>query len=134
MTGGFDPRNHNVGTKAELLHANGTSWCKLPSMQYTRRHFYQAGTTACGGNGKSHSQTTCYTLEDGEWVKSAPLEEKRIGHVSWTRPDGKIHLLGGFSSNTTEIVDVHNSTTEKSFALKHSLGYFQKDFLDNLTN
>ena len=107
-----------------MLHANGTFWCRLPSLLSPQTSFSQNGITTCGGGDKNETRTSCFTFGSEGWEKSSNLQDIRQYHVSWSRPDGKIHLMGGHSSTTTEIVTVGSNISESGFLLKHPIKYF----------
>ena len=107
VSGGFTP-DVKGGLEVELLHNNGSFWCKTP---VTGKGRSLNGLTAC-------LVSNCYTLEQKRWKETSQLQTKRFGHVSWTRPDGKIHLFGYMSS---EIVTVGRDQSETGYPLKHYL-------------
>ena len=77
------------------------------------------GSMICGG-WESHAQKSCIKFQYGAW-KTMPfsLQEQRRGHVSWTRSDGKIRLLGGYYSPlTSELVSETGSIV--GFPLKYN--------------
>ena len=122
VTGGYDRDIDNIGKTSELLHYDGTFWCALPEMKFSRRMFPLIGATACGGGQTySDSQTTCFTLGDNGWTKSTQLKNVRNGHAAWTRPDGKIQLMGGESYNTSEVITKGKARSESSYSLKHPI-------------
>ena len=82
------------------------------------------GSMICGGR-DSHAQKSCIKFQYGAW-KTMPfsLQQIRNYHVSWTRSDGKIRLLGGYGSDseslsTSELVSEAGSV--KGFPLKYGI-------------
>ena len=104
VTGG-EP-SQTAGTSAEALNADGTRLCRLTNLPNNRRYHSMDGSMICGGF-DSHVRKSCIKFQYGAW-KTMPfsLQQKRISHVSWTRSDGKIRLLGGAYSQglTSELV------------------------------
>ena len=79
----------------------------------------QNGLVSCGGGDDGK---TCQRLVDGKWVYSGQLNQIRIKHSSWKRPDGKIQLFGGSESpRTTEIVDISTGTSEIGYELEEKI-------------
>ena len=79
----------------------------------------QSGLVSCGGGNEGN---TCQTLIDGSWVTNGALYKRRIRHLSWKRPDGRIHLMGGSESPmTTEMVDMKIGSSKKGFKLKEKI-------------
>ena len=109
-----------LASYAELLYPDGTnSWCKLPNMGGRNKDNTQNGFVSCGGGDEGK---TCQTLVDGSWKASGDLNKRRIHHISWKRPDGKIHLMGGSESpRTTEIFDIEKGESQKDFKLKEKV-------------
>ena len=118
VTGGS--RSSTAGTSAEALNADGTRLCRLPSLPKYRRQHPMDGSMICGGY-DSHAQKSCIKFQNGAW-KTMPfsLQKIRYIHVSWTRSDGKIRLLGGSASeslSTSELVSETGSVA--GFPLKY---------------
>ena len=111
-----------AGTSAEALNADGTRLCRLPNLPKYRRYHSMDGSMICGGY-DSHAQKSCIKFQYGAW-KTMPfsLQQIRRYHVSWTRSDGKIRLLGGeFSPLTSELVSETGSVA--GFPLKYDTKY-----------
>ena len=76
----------------------------------------------CGGMDPK-SGKSCLKLANGNWIRSHDLGVQRKNHVSWTRPDGKILLIGGdgsYGRTSTAIVDPQDPGDAKpSFDLPH---------------
>ena len=71
----------------------------------------------CGG---WHTGKSCIKFQNGAW-KTMPftLQEARAYHVSWTRMDGMVRLLGGhYSTSTSELVSKYGSIA--GFPLKYA--------------
>ena len=116
VTGG-EP-SETATTNAEALNADGTWLCRLPNLPKYRRQHSMDGSMICGGY-DSHAQKSCIKFQYGAW-KTMPfsLQQIRFYHVSWTRSDGKIRLLGGsYSFLTSELVSEAGSI--KGFPLKY---------------
>ena len=108
-----------VGTSVEALNADGTRLCRLPNLPHNRQYHSMDGSMICGGY-DSHAQKSCIKFQYGAW-KTMPfsLQQIRFYHVSWTRSDGKIRLLGGeFSPLTSELVSETGSVA--GFPLKYN--------------
>ena len=116
VTGGYP--TSTAGTSVEALNADGTRLCRLPNLPKIRRMHSMDGSMICGGY-DSHAQKSCIKFQYGAW-KTMPfsLQQIRFYHVSWTRSDGKIRLLGGsYSFLTSELVSEAGSI--KGFPLKY---------------
>ena len=116
VTGGYP--TSTAGTSVEALNADGTRLCRLPSLPKVRQGHSMDGSMICGGF-DSHAQKSCIKFQYGAW-KTMPfsLLQIRFYHVSWTRSDGKIRLLGGsYSFLTSELVSEAGSI--KGFPLKY---------------
>ena len=65
---------------------------------------------------------SCLTFTDGIWNESfVSLQRYRKEHTSWTRPDGRILLVGGDGSaarTETEVL-LDEGTSEKNFTLPY---------------
>ena len=108
MTGGKDL------SSVEVYHPGTNTSCTLPSLPEKINGHTQDGFTQCGGEGSLQS---CYTL----WTKTNSLSEKREGHSSWRREDGKILLIGGdYNKTTTELVSDSSGVSTPGFTLKYS--------------
>ena len=123
VTGGEKPGKRKVGSSTELLHANGSFWCGLSPLPSPRMSFSQNGITSCGGGDTNETRTSCFTFGSEGWEKSSRLLQIRQYHVSWNRPDGKILLMGGHYSTSTEIVTVGGEVSESGYSLKHPIRY-----------
>ena len=101
----------------EALNADGTRLCRLPSLPKIRLQHSMDGSMICGGVGIT--QKSCIKFQYGAWkTMSFSLQEGRYCHVSWTRSDGKIRLLGGaYYPLTSELVSEAGSIT--GFPLKY---------------
>ena len=77
---------------------------------------------ACGGANKTVRQS-CAFYESGTWKNfSWELNEVRKRHVSWTKPNGDIYLMGGGNSeNTTEIISISANQSIEGFNLEHPI-------------
>ena len=121
VTGGKP--SSTAGTSAEALNADGTRLCRLPNLPDNRRYHSMDGSMICGGY-DSHAQKSCIKFQYGAW-KTMPfsLQQIRWYHVSWTRSDGKIRLLGGEYSQglTSELVSEAGSVA--GFPLKYDTKY-----------
>ena len=112
-----------VGISAEALNADGTQLCRLPNLPQCQRDHSMDGSMICGG---LHSASkSCIKFQYGAW-KTMPfsLQQIRRYHVSWTRSDGKIRLLGGSDSDslsTSELVSETGSVA--GFPLKYDTKY-----------
>ena len=115
ITGGL-PFSKN---KAEALNIDGTPLCQLPDLPAPRYYHSMSGGMICGGGLDYPTLRSCIKFEKGKWEELPwKLQEDRMVHVSWTRSDGKIRLLGGqISLNTSEIVS--ESGSRAGFPLKY---------------
>ena len=114
VTGG-----HPNDYSAEAINSDGTRLCKLPDLPTPRAYHTMSGGMICGGHDNFDIRESCIKFENGEWVEYPwKLQEERVNHVSWTRPNGKTRLLGGFyEPKKSEIVSETGS--EAGFPLKH---------------
>ena len=121
VTGGYPT---SALTSVEALNADGTWLCRLPNLPKIRRYHSMDGSMICGGY-DSYAQKSCIKFQYGAW-KTMPfsLQQIRRYHVSWTRSDGKIRLLGGSDSDslsTSELVSETGSVA--GFPLKYDTKY-----------
>ena len=101
VTGG-SPRS-SVWTTVELLHSDGSPWCKLPNLPEYRNGHTQTGLEACGG-GQEYDEggvmfmdgtlTSCVKFSGGKWKHSQKLQKMRTSHTAWASPAGTV-LIGG---------------------------------------
>ena len=120
VTGG-SPRS-SVWTTVELLHSDGSPWCKLPNFPEYRNGHTQTGLEACGGDGSSGTRTTCVRFSGGSWSPSHQMVEQRWHHCSWASPAGTL-LMGGIPNwDTTELLDAATGDSVMSFPLKYNTG------------
>ena len=104
----------------DLLLADGTLWCNLPSLPEALYSHAQSGVGLefCGGD-------SCITLTNGQWKTSRVLSHDRsYGPSSWSSDQhGKILIGGDFDSSTrtstTERL-LDNGQSEESFTLNYS--------------
>ena len=117
ITGGSGTGPYN---SAEVfLPATSTS-CQLPGLVLGRWSHTQDGLLLCGGDGDTGAPTTCeeFSPATGTWARTShTLQQERGYHVSWSVEEGTL-LMGGYFSDTTEIVK-HDGTTETSFDMKY---------------
>ena len=57
---------------AEVLHANGSTWCNLPQLPSGFQSHTQHGLTACGSYDPKYTNS-CVTLTNGKWDQITPL-------------------------------------------------------------
>jgi len=102
VTGGF------MNFKSvELLDANGTQICELPSLPKARFWHTQDGFLSCGG-GETDTSRTCHKFDSGVWTEQS-MKYKRYQQSSWLMPTGEVLLMGGESFyNST--VKINNSS------------------------
>ena len=108
----------------ELLHGDGTPWCRLPELPQDRAYHTQTGLEACGGY-TSATRTTCVRFSGGSWSPSHNLQQERKRHSSWASPAGTV-LMGGdysYSEQTTELLDVDTEDSVMHFPLKYDTRY-----------
>ena len=109
----------------ELLRADGSSICQLPSLPIPTWGHTQNGLTTCGGT-RGEIQQRCYTFntEAGTWEVSQSLKEVRAYHTSWQTRKGLI-LFGGSSGGVkgTELVTDAAETQLNPFELQYSSRY-----------
>ena len=119
VTGG-SPRS-SVWTTVELLHSDGSPWCKLPNLPEYRYGHTQTGLEACGGDGSSGTRTTCVRFSGGSWSPShqlVQLTQGRRAHSSWASPAGTLIIGGRYSKKSTELLDTNTGDSVMSFPLK----------------
>ena len=105
----------------ELLHGDGTPWCRLPELPQDRGHHTQSGLEACGGHYESATRSTCVSFSGGTWSPSHNLQHERRYHSSWASPSGTV-LMGGdysYSLQTTELLDEVTENSVMHFPLKY---------------
>ena len=109
----------------ELLRADGSSICQLPSLPFPTGGHTQNGLTACGGT-RGEIRQKCFTFnaEAGTWEMSQSLKEVRAYHTSWQTRQGLI-LFGGSSAGVkgTELVTDAAETQLNPFELQYSSRY-----------
>ena len=127
VTGGFFPPLRSV----EVLNLDGTQLCHLPDLPDRRHYHTLSGGIICGG-WIATTSNICLKFDHGKWVEFPwKLKEKRREHVSWTRSNGKIRLLGGvYSLRSSDIVS--ETGNEAGFSLKHDIRYCQALSLSSL--
>ena len=76
----------------ELLLADGTLWCNLPSLPEALSSHTQSGLEACGGLPRGDS---CITLTKGQWTTSHVLAQNRSSLSSWLSAQHGTILIGG---------------------------------------
>ena len=103
----------------ELLHGDGTPWCRLPELPQSRYYHTQTGLEACGGRNNSANFFTCVRLEAGSWTPSHQLAEERRYHSSWASPAGTLLMGGILSPQTTELLDTATGDSIPIFPLKY---------------
>ena len=109
----------------ELLRADGTSLCQLPSLPIPTWGHTQNGLTTCGGT-RGEIRQRCYTFDTGAgtWNISHSLKEVRAYHTAWQTRIGLI-LFGGSSAGVkgTELVTDAAETQLNPFKLQYSSRY-----------
>ena len=114
VTGDYGDNKRSV----EALWSNGSSLCSLPDLPDDHGDHTQSGLVTCGG---FYTRKSCYTFNNGVWIKSHTLRHGRYYHSTWTSPMG-IVLMGGYDSDdetTTELLTDDGQSTEH-FSLKYS--------------
>ena len=102
-----------------FLPATSTS-CKLPGLVLARYLHTQDNLLVCGGN-NGDARTSCeeFSPATGTWARTThTLQERRVGHVSWSVEEGTI-LMGGYYSQTTSEIVKHDGTMETGFDMKY---------------
>ena len=106
---------------ADILHADGTSWC---SKKIFSEYLYcptMSGMTVCGGC-KTNIRKKCSTYIEHSnitWSPPVILRRDRTFHASWTSNDGIVLMGGKYSLGTTEIVK--NGVSQEYFDLKYEI-------------
>ena len=111
-------------SSVEVLHANGSFLCELPSLPSPREGATQEGLVLCGGrdrNADSSSQdqtkTSCLTFSScGCWQNSHTLMHQP--DVSWASPSGLV--MFGYKNGTTEIL-TDDGNSNKHFDLDYQM-------------
>jgi len=120
VTGGFI-RSGVDTSSVELLHGDGTPWCRLPELPQDRYYHTQSGLGACGGSPKSATTTTCVRFSGGSWSPSHNLQQARWHHSSWASPAGTVLMGGDYSGSrqTTELLDEATVDSVMHFSLRY---------------
>ena len=80
-----------------------------------------SGGMLCGGFDNSTIGRSCLTFISGKWQDTDwTLWEERSFHISWTRLDGQLRLLGGTGSSGTSSEIVSETGSSVGFPLKYS--------------
>ena len=106
----------------ELLHGDGTPWCRLPELPQDRYYHTQTGLEACGGY-DSPTVTTCVSFSGGSWTPSHNLQQQRRLHSSWASPAGTVLMGGLYSPRTTELLDEATVDSVMHFSLRYDTRY-----------
>ena len=110
--GGFFSRSVEVFTLQ-----NGTS-CFLPSLPDDRAYHTMESLLICGGSGEL-AKDTCLSLQEGRWVTSHDMVERRAGHSSWETEEGVLLIGGG-----TETGSIHNTSEILPWSGNHGVPAF----------
>jgi len=91
--------------------------CVLPSLPVEMADHTSDEGTLCGGD---YSRNTCITFSSGKWVTSHALAQARSLHTSWNnKEEGKIILLGGYYSRTSETITEGENNGVPGFPMKY---------------
>ena len=111
------------GGSVEILSSDGKPLpCDMPPLPAPRFGHTQDGRVSCGGESSiSGTETNCLSLSvnDGGWVESHLLMEKRVNHTSWMSPAGLLLIGGAFSERSTELLSSTGATTYINFTLNY---------------
>ena len=115
VVGGSGP----AGYSAEILHADGTSWCS--KMLFSKPQYYHtmSGMTVCGGLFIKNECWSVHNITWGTWPGSVSLRNRRQYHSSWNTNDGIVLMGGGYSKSTSELVT--NGVSQDYFDLEHEI-------------
>ena len=113
VVGGADG---TAGTSADILHADGTSWCSKKIFSQATFVHTLSGTTVCGGR---NSEGVCVPYQNNTWNQTASIDLRnaRKEHSSWQSSAGIVLMGGGDSLRTSEIVN--NGMSKDYFDLQY---------------
>ena len=107
----------------EVYSSSGDKICNLQDLPEDRAAHTLNRNILCGGTDQSVKKS-CVFYESGIWKDFTwELNQKRLRHVSWMKPNGDIYLMGGGANqeNTTEIISISASQSIEGFNLEHPI-------------
>ena len=112
VVGGSGP----AGYSAEILHADGTSWCSKKLFSKQLYYHTLSGMTACGGVSINKE---CWPHHNITVTSPVSLRKKRTYHSSWNSDAGIVLMGGAYSTSTSELVT--NGVSQDYFDLEHPI-------------